>query len=475
MSATLDGSKGLTIANPLVGATPTYPIFMFCAVKATDAGAAHIGLSINDGNTSGFDILEMQYRWDIASNPVYYLAIENGGSAPTSPKTGMVSGAWNYCAGLSIVANNRFSFLNGVAGTQETTLAAPTGLAYTTIGARYWGGALVTGTVGKIAEGGVAYNFGDGLSQAEILARATAWAVKLAAGWKATDIEDMLPFLVAYEPMLNGINEGGITLAWTYTGVTFDNGADHARRLSNPWLMLDMPMQDDAPSATVVDESEYGNDGATSLDDTENYSVEGPGGELPKALEVDHPDNIYIAYPIDISETGTATIGFFTKQNVPIDDHGIILDNSNEQSLWLHSPDTLSIIAGTTRNITCGVDTTEWHHYAIVFAADGSMTLYIDGILIGTFSGARTGLFSITHICNGFEIAGDGPICGFRVYSRVLSLAEIQAEAARGGLWSESVDSVDPITRSLYLRNRMPHKPRYYIGEARPWHGKEEL
>lgn len=87
--------------------------------------------------------------------------------------------------------------------------------------------------------------------------------------------------------------------------------------------------------------------------------------------------------------------------------------------------------------VTTGTISTGWHHVVMVIDSTGIPSAYIDGALIGTYSGTgpSTPAGGITYIGGGMSTARNfnGKIDDVRIYTRKLSLTEIQTLYNGGG------------------------------------------
>lgn len=161
--------------------------------------------------------------------------------------------------------------------------------------------------------------------------------------------------------------------------------------IARPTPVLDMPMQDNADTAAVDDVSASDNNGTLSADTSADINVQGPTSLLPRALDYASHNALL---PSQVNASGASppsTIAFWAKRPNTAEHHYIVRHASGQSFVRfdrgghvLRVRDGLGISA--TRSP--GVSTTDWHHYAIVIDNnDGSPVLYVDGALVGTFTG----------------------------------------------------------------------------------------
>jgi hypothetical protein len=146
------------------------------------------------------------------NNITAFNAATGGGASGFSSSTGTVSAnTWHHGAAVFTSATSRTAYLDGVAGTPETTNVAIAGMDRTNIGARY------NTTIG-------AYMNGD-------LAEAAMWNVALTAGEIASLAKGLAPIavridsLVAYWPLIGRASPeydvvGGFAMTLTNTPTT---------------------------------------------------------------------------------------------------------------------------------------------------------------------------------------------------------------------------------------------------------------
>lgn len=442
MSATFNGSSAylLTANNIVGGSTPTYPVLLGGWVKLANVTAAMTSFCIGDGASAAYDLMELQCRGDQPSDPVMAQSAAGGGGTALSQANGLTAGAWLFVGAYFIANNSRYAILGSTLGTHNVQSKASTGLSLACLGARYWDSAANSFHNGSMAEMFAASGFSTG--------NITTILTQLAAGSKPIHVAELAASLTMYQPLSAGLNEAGyVGPTWTPANMAY-NAGDHPVMLSNPWLLLDMPMQDDAASATVVDESEYGNDGTLSSGTTAGVSVAGPGGSdnLDKAFLFDTTGiNLDEVISLDAS-VNELTLSFFFKLNY--NGSASLLGNSGGTTATYVAVtqvlDGFFVVEVQDENEsigtfnTAGLELLTWYHCAIRFPGDGSAALFINAVEIAEdfTSGDPIENLYVDEVCFSSWVGGNhewATFCGLRIYSRALSLAEIQAEAARGG------------------------------------------
>lgn len=227
MSAIFNGTSSylLTANNIVGGSTPTYPVLLGGWVKLANVTAAMVSICNGDGASAAYDLMELQCRGDVASDPVYAMSAAGGGGAHNSFANGMTAGSWLFVAAYFASDSSRYAYLGPTAGAHNAAFRGTTGLNLACLGARYWDGAANTFHNGSMAEVFAA----SGFSTSNI----TAIITKLAAGWKPTDIAELEPFLTMYQPLSAALEETGhVGPEWTNTAVTFNSG-DHPTMLAS--------------------------------------------------------------------------------------------------------------------------------------------------------------------------------------------------------------------------------------------------
>lgn len=200
-------------------------------------------------------------------------------------------------------------------------------------------------------------------------------------------------------------------------------------------LLLHMPMQDNAASSDVVNLGTGGGSAITaSL--TKDISVHGPGGFLPRALHFSASPivNIYVS-PFS-SSTPNSTVEFWAKRDRTTKDDYVwgVTNEPFTQTVWFDVSNKLKVrdAAGVIAERTLtGVDTTKWHHYALVHSLGVSITLYVDGALAGTFTNgaavsATVDVSAVGH--DDGQVYFDGALADFRHYDVLRTGAQIRTD-----------------------------------------------
>lgn len=215
-------------------------------------------------------------------------------------------------------------------------------------------------------------------------------------------------------------------------------------------LVLDYPCQDDAATSTIDDVSTNDADGflAGVSVNTEDYSVAGPGEDYPKALDCVSAGPVYpyvgLAPTINWGSTGGA-LTFNVKRDNAGNTDQISGDFSTGTKIWFTNDGKIKLTdtdPATYEADLTGIDTTEWHAYAI-FDIGSELWLYVDGRPQDEFDGMPAGdsVFSAFGHDDG-GLYSDMPICGIRVRNGgEVDVADIEADAEDAGLLAADITS----------------------------------
>jgi hypothetical protein len=185
-----------------------YPVTIAAWVRPATIGVAQTPVALSQSGGTARCLLQISS----GDNFTAFNAATGGGASGFSSSTGTVSAnTWHHGAAVFTSATSRTAYLDGVAGTPETTNVAIAGLNRTTIGARY------NTTIG-------AYMNGD-------VAEAAIWNVALTAGEIASLADGLAPIavrpdsLVAYWPLIGRASPeydvvGGFAMTLTNTPTT---------------------------------------------------------------------------------------------------------------------------------------------------------------------------------------------------------------------------------------------------------------
>lgn len=88
---------------------------------------------------------------DLASGKVSVETTDNGGSTGTSSSTTFTANTWNHAAGVFASTTSRIAYLNGIAGTADTTNKSIAALASARIGASPGGPLPINGSMAEVA------------------------------------------------------------------------------------------------------------------------------------------------------------------------------------------------------------------------------------------------------------------------------------------------------------------------------------
>jgi hypothetical protein len=143
MARTFNGtSQSIECATPITGA----PFTMSCWFRPTsNAGVALLSIGIN-GGTDRF-----QMSCIANSTPVTAAAVQSGTTGQSVASGTAALDTWHHGAAVFTSSTSRIAYFNGTAGAENTTSAAPSGVALFNIAAR-WFTALGGFFPGSIAE-----------------------------------------------------------------------------------------------------------------------------------------------------------------------------------------------------------------------------------------------------------------------------------------------------------------------------------
>lgn len=218
MSAIFNGTTSvLSVADPLVDASPTYPVLVGGWAKLTAVTTNYGFVCLTDGASSE-DVLYCECSGAVASDPVRAMAAVNNAYSVNSTN-GLTAGSWLFVGAYFGANNNRQPILGTTVGTNTYgTARAVAGLAAAYIGA-FRDSETLAFFSGRIAEVFVAQGFTAG--------DLTTIVTQLAGGASPSNVAELSPHLVAYQPLISALdNSGAVGPSWTNTDVTFDS-ADH--------------------------------------------------------------------------------------------------------------------------------------------------------------------------------------------------------------------------------------------------------
>jgi hypothetical protein len=231
-----------------VAATPltAHPLTMVAWIRCDDATLSQAIMTVGD--------LTATARWQLVAagaaggDPIQATSVIAGGTSSTSATgTGYTANTWHHVAGVFAAANSRTAYIDGVAGTTETTSRTIAGVTGITIGTRYNSGTRGTYFSGRIAQAAL-YNVA--LDPEEIAA--------LAAGVPPLRIRPTA--LVGYWPLYGyaspeidvhprSVEAGDYSL--TVTGATAANGPPKVGPLSQR-LWGGMPVIEEAAAGRTT-------------------------------------------------------------------------------------------------------------------------------------------------------------------------------------------------------------------------------
>lgn len=219
MSAIFNGSALLVVADDLVGSTPTYPVLMSTWVYVNNLTDNHTAISLGNNNSSSVREHTLSCATHFINDPARILSYD--GDSASATQNGVTSSTWIHIAAYLGSSSFRQVTLNGNFSTSETTNQSVTSLTHASMGCLYRDNAGVATTYlnGRMAEVCIANNF----NTTDI----TGIVTDLYNGTRPISIPELQPYIEAYQPLKNGLNDSGyIGPSWTNNGVTFDAG-DH--------------------------------------------------------------------------------------------------------------------------------------------------------------------------------------------------------------------------------------------------------
>lgn len=220
MGAIFNGTTSvLSVADPLVDASPTYPVLVGGWAKLAAVTTNYGFVCLTDGAASE-DVLYCECSGAVASDPVRAMAAVNAVYTTSINSTnGLTAGSWLFVGAYFGSNTNRQPILGTTVGANtNATARAVASLSAAYIGA-FRDSATSTFFSGRIAEVFVAQGFTAG--------DLTTIVTQLAGGASPSNVAELSPHLVAYQPLISALdNSGAVGPSWTNTDVTFDS-ADH--------------------------------------------------------------------------------------------------------------------------------------------------------------------------------------------------------------------------------------------------------
>jgi hypothetical protein len=132
----------------------TTPLTMACWAKWNTLGTSTMLMTI--GDSSSTTTLLNRFRLSKNASDLVIAATANTTTSGTSSGgTVTATNTWYHCAGIYTSSTSRTGYLDGVAGTANTTSLTPSSLDDTTIGASIYSGGAGTYMDGQIAEAGI--------------------------------------------------------------------------------------------------------------------------------------------------------------------------------------------------------------------------------------------------------------------------------------------------------------------------------
>ena len=175
MSRSFNGTSDYLIYSG--AAVTAVPLTMACWAKWNNLATATMLMTIGD-NASTTSLLNRFRLNKNASDAILAAAANTTTSGNSTAGTVTATNTWYHCAGVYTSATSRTGYLDGVAGTANTTNLTPTSLDDTTIGASTFG----SGSVGTYMDGQIA--------------EAAIWNVALTAAEIASLAKGMSPLMV---------------------------------------------------------------------------------------------------------------------------------------------------------------------------------------------------------------------------------------------------------------------------------------
>lgn len=199
------GSAALTVA----------PFTMACWFRPVNvtANGTLMSLSVDTGATDRF---VLQAAGAIVGDPVRLQIVQGGTSSNASVTGAYTANTWQHAAGVFTSSTSRRAYLDGVAGTLDTTNLTPAGVNRTGLGYHITSGTRSVFFNGRIAEAAI---WNEALSAADIAA--------LANGFRPSLIRPSA--LVFYAPLIREVVDVRANMSLTTSGALV---AEHTRRIA---------------------------------------------------------------------------------------------------------------------------------------------------------------------------------------------------------------------------------------------------
>lgn len=193
------------------------PITLACMFRTNDVTTEQALINVGDTGVANGDRIALNFDGTGASDPIRALT-RSGGIAVNSAKTGVLVNTWHQGTAVFPAADRRVVYLDGIAGTAETTAKAPTGLDVTYLGAR------AAGTIAAYLSGEMAY---AAIWQAALTGQDIA---RLAAGWHPAAVQ-RAGLVACWD--LAGVSDPELDAAGGYH-LTLVNGPTRSQRVTRP-------------------------------------------------------------------------------------------------------------------------------------------------------------------------------------------------------------------------------------------------
>lgn len=214
-------------------------------------------------------------------------------------------------------------------------------------------------------------------------------------------------------------------------------------RPDSPYLLLDLKCQDNDLSTTVDDSSNYNYDAAFSNGYSQDRADIGPG--LPLGHAFNGTTMLGVSDLISFSQNYTIPLGaewtiqWFAKRDSTANTD-IILCVFEDASYFGYQSGGHTIYfdadgaSAQTLSLSGIVNTTTWHHVAMVFNSNNTISVYINGVSAGNLSDTRASAALFSVLTDGTASFFSGLFCGFKVYQQARTSTQIAIDASDGQL-----------------------------------------
>ena len=209
----------------------------------------------------------------------------------------------------------------------------------------------------------------------------------------------------------------------TTISTTITTNPDLERGLVGHWTFDGKDLINNA-----TDRSGQGNDGF--LNGTFASATTTVIGKIGQALDFNGTDD-YVSIPSVLNSTAGAVVLWFKTPSVLSGDHypfGSAFNNNNRVYIGtVDGSDFFARLAGSSDFASASVSINTWYHAALIWRADATGEIYLDGVSVGTTTlswGENPKALAIGRVSNG-TVHWNGLTDDVRTYNRALSPDEI--------------------------------------------------